>query len=54
MFDSLAEKLQGTLAGVRNRGTLTEEDIDAAMREIRLALSRPTSTSRSCGGSPRS
>jgi signal recognition particle subunit SRP54 len=38
MFDSLAEKLQGTLADVRNRGTLTEEDIDRAMREIRLAL----------------
>ena len=38
MFDSLAEKLQGTLSGVRGRGTLSEEDIDAAMREIRLAL----------------
>jgi len=38
MFDSLAEKLQGTLSGVRGRGTLTDEDIDAAMREIRLAL----------------
>src|SRR5271167_1303008 len=38
MFDSLAEKLQGTLSSVRNRGTLTEEDVDAAMREIRLAL----------------
>jgi signal recognition particle subunit SRP54 len=38
MFDSLAEKLQGTLSGVRQRGTLTEQDIDAAMREIRLAL----------------
>jgi signal recognition particle subunit SRP54 len=38
MFDSLAEKLQGTLSDVRNRGTLTEQDIDAAMREIRLAL----------------
>ncbi|HEV7162647.1 MAG TPA: signal recognition particle protein [Solirubrobacteraceae bacterium] len=38
MFDSLAEKLQGTLADVRQRGTLTEEDVDAAMREIRLAL----------------
>jgi signal recognition particle subunit SRP54 len=38
MFDSLAEKLQGTLADVRNRGTLTEGDIDGAMREIRLAL----------------
>ncbi len=38
MFDSLAEKLQGTLSDVRRRGTLTEQDIDAAMREIRLAL----------------
>jgi signal recognition particle subunit SRP54 len=38
MFDSLAEKLQGTLSGVRNRGALTEQDIEAAMREIRLAL----------------
>jgi signal recognition particle subunit SRP54 len=38
MFDSLSEKLQGTLAGVRQRGTLTEDDVKAAMREIRLAL----------------
>jgi signal recognition particle subunit SRP54 len=38
MFDSLAEKLQGTLADVRGRGTLTEGDVSAAMREIRLAL----------------
>jgi len=38
MFDSLAEKLQGALADVRQRGTLTEQDVDAAMREIRLAL----------------
>jgi signal recognition particle subunit SRP54 len=38
MFDALGEKLQATLTDVRNRGTLTEQDIDAAMREIRLAL----------------
>src|SRR5918997_41060 len=38
MFDSLAEKLQGTLATVRQRGALTDEDVAAAMREIRLAL----------------
>ena len=38
MFDSLAEKLQTTLADVRRHGTLSEQDIDAAMREIRLAL----------------
>src|SRR4051794_27488115 len=38
MFDSLSEKLQGTLANVRQRGALTEDDINKAMREIRLAL----------------
>ena len=38
MFDSLSEKLQGTLQGVRQRGALTEDDINKAMREIRLAL----------------
>src|SRR5215475_12081112 len=38
MFDTLAEKLQATLADVRGRGTLTEDDVSAAMREIRLAL----------------
>jgi signal recognition particle subunit SRP54 len=38
MLDALAEKLQATLGDVRQRGTLTEEDINRAMREIRLAL----------------
>jgi signal recognition particle subunit SRP54 len=38
MFDSLAEKLQATLADVRSHGTLTEDDIAKSMREIRLAL----------------
>jgi signal recognition particle subunit SRP54 len=38
MFDALAEKLQTTLADVRRHGTLSEQDIDTAMREIRLAL----------------
>ncbi len=38
MFDSLSEKLQATLNDVRGHGTLTEADINAAMREIRLAL----------------
>ena len=38
MFDSLADKLQATLSDVRGHGTLTEADINAAMREIRLAL----------------
>ncbi len=38
VFDSLSEKLQATLSDLRSHGTLTEEDIDRAMREIRLAL----------------
>jgi signal recognition particle subunit SRP54 len=38
MFDTLGDKLQATLADVRGRGTLTEADVSAAMREIRLAL----------------
>ena len=38
MLESLSEKLQATLGEVRGRGTLTEADINAAMREIRLAL----------------
>jgi signal recognition particle subunit SRP54 len=38
MFDALSEKLQVALADVRRHGTLSEADIDAAMREIRLAL----------------
>jgi signal recognition particle subunit SRP54 len=38
VFDALSEKLQQTLSEVRQRGTLTEDDVNAAMREIRLAL----------------
>ena len=38
MFDALSEKLQATLGDVRQRGALSEDDVKAAMREIRLAL----------------
>jgi signal recognition particle subunit SRP54 len=38
VFDTLSDKLQATLSGVSQRGTLTEDDVKAAMREIRLAL----------------
>jgi signal recognition particle subunit SRP54 len=38
MFDQLSDRLQETLSDVRNRGKLTESDVDKAMREIRLAL----------------
>jgi signal recognition particle subunit SRP54 len=38
MFDTLGDKLQSVLGGLRSRGTLDEETISNAMREIRLAL----------------
>src|ERR671934_9743 len=38
MFDLLGDRLQATLSEVRSRGKLSEQDIDRAMREIRLAL----------------
>jgi signal recognition particle subunit SRP54 len=38
MFDQLSDRLQATLSDVRSRGKLTEADVDAAMRDIRLAL----------------
>lgn len=38
MLENLSEKLQSIFSGLRSKGRLTEEDIDAAMREIRLAL----------------
>jgi signal recognition particle subunit SRP54 len=38
MFDTVSEKLQAALAGLRGRGVLTEEDVTRSMREIRLAL----------------
>jgi len=38
MFDSLSDKLQATLSGLRGRGKLSEEDLAKALREIRLAL----------------
>jgi signal recognition particle subunit SRP54 len=38
MFEQLSDRLQETLSDVRNRGKLSEADVDKAMREIRLAL----------------
>jgi signal recognition particle subunit SRP54 len=38
MFDVLSDKLQTVLTDVRSRGKLNEDDINKAMREIRLAL----------------
>ena len=38
MFESLSAKLTGALDKLRNKGVLSEADIDAAMREVRIAL----------------
>jgi signal recognition particle subunit SRP54 len=38
VFDTLSDRLQGALGDLRKRGTLDEESISRAMREIRLAL----------------
>ena len=38
MFDTLSEKLQNVLGGLKGQGRLSEDDINKAMREIRLAL----------------
>ncbi len=38
MFDSLSDRLRSTLAGLTGRGRVSEADVDAAMREVRLAL----------------
>ena len=38
MFDTLSDRLRKTLAGLTGRGRVTEADVDAAMREVRLAL----------------
>ncbi|CAN5218426.1 signal recognition particle protein [soil metagenome] len=38
MFDTLSDRLQEALGDVRSRGKLTEEDVNKAMRQVRLAL----------------
>ena len=38
MFNSLSEKLQSSFKKIKGQGTLTEENIQAALREIRISL----------------
>jgi signal recognition particle subunit SRP54 len=38
MFESLTDKLQGVFGRLNSHGTITEKDLDEAMREVRLAL----------------
>jgi signal recognition particle subunit SRP54 len=38
MFENLQEKLQRAFKTLRGQGTLTEENIQEALRQIRMAL----------------
>ena len=38
MFEALSEKLNAVFGRLSNKGRLTEKDVDAALREVRLAL----------------
>ena len=38
MFEALTDKLQGVFRRLGSRGTITERDLDEALREVRLAL----------------
>ena len=38
MFENLTQRLEDVFKGLRRRGKLNESDVDAAMREVRLAL----------------
>ena len=38
MFDALSDRLRKTLGALTGRGRVSEADVDAAMREVRLAL----------------
>ncbi|MDE2898719.1 MAG: signal recognition particle receptor subunit alpha, partial [Chloroflexota bacterium] len=38
MFESLTERLSGVFGNLGRRGRLSETDVDAALREVRMAL----------------
>ena len=38
MLDNLSDKLQSIFSGLRSKGKLNEDDINSAMKEIRMAL----------------
>ena len=37
-FDSLSEKLQGIFKNLRGKGRLSEADVKAALKEVKMAL----------------
>ena len=47
-FESLSEKLQGVFKNLRSKGRLTEDDVKAAMREVKRALLEADVNFQSC------
>ena len=37
-FDNLSEKLQNVFKNLRSKGRLTEDDVKAALKEVKMAL----------------
>ena len=37
-FESLTEKLQNVFKGLKGKGRLTEDDVKAALKEVKMAL----------------
>ena len=42
MFEALTERLTGIFGRLSSRGRLTESDVDAALKEVRIACWRRT------------
>jgi signal recognition particle subunit SRP54 len=38
MFETLTDRLQGAFRKFGSRGVVTEEDLDVALREVRMAM----------------
>ena len=38
MFENLTQKLGNVFSGLKKRGTLTEKDVEEALKEVRTAL----------------
>ena len=45
-FESLSDKLQNVFKKLRSKGTLTEDDVKAGLKEVRMACLKPMLTSR--------
>ena len=51
MFETLSDRLDKVFTGLRGKGRLTDADIDATAREIRIALLEADVALRSSGPS---